>query len=82
MMLAVADAVQVVSTLYKNGIDQIGLILQEISQWMDKKGYHTLDELRGKLAKKNQKDPFAYKRAQYIDILMKSEEIFIKYPMR
>lgn len=82
MMLAGADAVQVVSTLYKNGIDQIGLILQEISQWMDKKGYHTLDELRGKLAKKNQKDPFAYKRAQYIDILMKSEEIFIKYPMR
>jgi dihydroorotate dehydrogenase (fumarate) len=28
------------------------------------------------------KDPFAYKRAQYIDILMKSEEIFKKYPTR
>lgn len=82
MILAGADTVQVVSTIYKNGIGQISRILNEINQWMEKKGYRTIDEFRGKLAKKNQKDPFAYKRAQYIDILMKSEEIFIKYPMR
>ena len=82
MILAGADAVQVVSTIYKNGIDQIGKILEELDQWMDSKKYGNIEAFKGKLARKNQKDPFAYKRAQYIDILMKSEEIFIKYPMR
>jgi dihydroorotate dehydrogenase (fumarate) len=82
MILAGADTVQVVSTIYKNGIGQITKILEELEQWMDSKKYENIDAFKGKLARKNQKDPFAYKRAQYIDILMKSEEIFIKYPMR
>jgi dihydroorotate dehydrogenase (fumarate) len=48
---------------------------------MDDKGYKNLDDFRGKLSRKNLKDPFAYQRAQYVDILTKSEEIFKKYPM-
>ncbi|GAB4324189.1 MAG: dihydroorotate dehydrogenase-like protein [Bacteroidales bacterium] len=80
MILAGADTVQVVSTLYKNKISQISSILKGIEQWMDGKGYTTLNDFRGKLSMKNINDPFAYKRAQYVDILMKSEEIFKKYP--
>ena len=48
---------------------------------MDQKGYKTLSDFRGKLSRKNLKDPYTYQRAQYVDILMKSEEIFKKYPM-
>jgi len=82
MLLAGADCVQVVSTLYKNGIGQISKIIEEVDTWMESKNYDTIDRFRGKLSRKNSKDPFAYKRAQYIDILMNSEEIFKKYPMR
>jgi dihydroorotate dehydrogenase (fumarate) len=82
MLLAGADCVQVVSTLYKNGISQITKMLTEIETWMEQKNYNTIDSFRGKLSKKQMKDPLAYKRAQYVDILMKSEEIFKKYPMR
>ena len=82
MLLCGADCVQVVSTLYKNGIGQITQMLNEIEEWMDKKEYATIDSFRGKLSRKQIKDPFVYKRAQYVDILMKSEEIFKKYPMR
>lgn len=81
MILAGADAVQVVSTLYKNGMGQISIILSELESWMKGKGYKSLDEFRGKLSNKTLKDPFTYKRAQYVDILMKSEEIFKKYPL-
>jgi len=42
---------------------------------MEDNNFSTLDDFRGKLAKKNLKDPFAYKRAQYVDILLNSEEI-------
>ncbi len=81
MVLAGADTVQVVSTLYKNGIGQISTIINEMETWMKKKDYKSLNEFRGKLSRKTLKDPFTYKRAQYVDILMKSEEIFKKYPM-
>jgi dihydroorotate dehydrogenase (fumarate) len=82
MILAGADTVQVVSTLYKNKIEQISAILTDIERWMDGKGYQKLNDFRGKMSMKNIKDPFAYRRAQYVDILLKSEEIFKKYPMR
>ena len=52
-----------------------------MNRWMDSKGYKTLDDFRGKLSRKNMKDSFTYQRAQYVDILMKSESIFKKYPM-
>ncbi|NQV02858.1 MAG: dihydroorotate dehydrogenase-like protein [Bacteroidia bacterium] len=82
MILAGADCVQVVSAIYKNGFPQVGKILKSLEEWMEEKEYATIEQFRGKLSRKNLKDPFAYKRAQYIDILMKSEEIFKLYPMR
>lgn len=82
MILAGADAVQVVSTIYKHGIGQIPKMLKEIDEWMEQKNYISIDQFRGKLSKKKLKDPFVYNRAQYVDILMKSEEIFKRYPMR
>ena len=81
MILVGADAVQMVSTIYRNSPTVVSDILIDLNKWMDDKGYKTLDEFRGKLSRKNMKDPFTYQRAQYVDILMKSESIFKKYPM-
>ena len=81
LLLAGADAVQIVSAIYKNNPVVVESILTEIQAWMGKKGYQKLDDFRGKLSRKNMKDPYTYQRAQYVDILMKSEEIFKKYPM-
>lgn len=81
LLLAGADTVQLVSTIYKNQPAYVATILGEVQAWMDKKGYKTLNDFRGNLSRKNLKDPYTYQRAQYVDILMKSEEIFKKYPM-
>lgn len=78
MLLAGADTVQVVSAVYKRGVNHITQMLKEIEAWMDKKGYTTLDQFRGKLSKDKLSDPFVYKRAQYVDILMKSD-LFVHY---
>lgn len=81
MILAGADVVQIVSTIYRNSPSVVSDILMDMNKWMDDKGYKSLEDFRGKLSRKNMKDPFAYQRAQYVDILMKSETIFKKYPM-
>ena len=77
LILAGSSCVQVVSTLYKNGISQIDKIKKELVIWMESKNYNSLEEFRGKLSKnKLGNDPFVYKRAQYVDLLIHSEEIF------
>ena len=81
MILAGADVVQMVSTIYRNSPSVVSEILMDMNKWMDEKGYKTLADFRGKLSRKNMKDPYTYQRAQYVDILMHSESIFKKYPM-
>jgi dihydroorotate dehydrogenase (fumarate) len=81
LILAGADTVQMVSTVYKNKPEVVSAILMDLNHWMDEHEFKSLDDFRGKLSRKNLKDPFVYQRGQYVDILMKSEEVFKKYPM-
>jgi len=81
MILAGANVVQVVSTIYKHGPSQITKMLDDMEIWMANKQYNNLNEFRGRMSKKNIKDPFAYRRAQYVDILMKSKQIFKNFPI-
>ncbi len=75
MILAGADTVQVVSTLYKNKPEHIATMLSEIEAWMESKKFNTLADFKGKLSKKEIKDPFIYKRGQYVDLLLGSDEL-------
>lgn len=75
MLLAGADCVQVVSTLYKHKPEHIATMLKDIETWMESKKYSSIIEFRGKLSKKELKDPFVYKRGQYIDLLLSSDQL-------
>ncbi|SMO67120.1 dihydroorotate dehydrogenase (fumarate) [Saccharicrinis carchari] len=79
VLLAGTDVVQVVSTVYKNGVSEITTMLEDLNVWMKNKGYTKLSDFKGKLSKENLTEPFAYKRAQYVDYLMKSKDIIKKY---
>jgi len=76
LILAGANNVQVVSTLYKNGLNHVEEMHKEMTAWMETKGYDSLDDFRGKLSRKKLNNPYIYKRAQYIDIILNSERIF------
>ena len=79
MILAGASAVQAVSTFYHNGVGHATEMLKELEEWMGRKGYDSIDAFRGKLSSNSINDPFVYKRAQYIDMLLKSEEHFTPF---
>ena len=80
MILAGAKCVQVVSTVYKNKVPYLTQIVADIEKWMNENSYASLDDFRGTLSKTNVKDPYAYQRAQYVDLLMKPFELMRKYP--
>jgi dihydroorotate dehydrogenase (fumarate) len=82
MILSGAACTQSVSAIYKYGAGHITKMLSEINTWMDKNSFKEINDFRGKLAKKNVKDPYFYERAQYIDILLKNETIIKKDFMR
>ncbi len=80
-ILAGADTVQIVSTIYQNGIKQITTMLEDLKNYMTKKKFNSISDFKGKMSKENLKSPYAYKRAQYVDFLMKSDKIQDKYPV-
>ncbi len=67
LILAGAKTVQLCSTIYKNGPDQISRILGEIEKWMERHNFSTIDDFRGKLSAENEET--SYRRAQYIKTL-------------
>jgi len=79
MILAGADAVQVVSTVYLNQIEVVTSMIKEMEKWMDSKGYDTIDSFRGKLSKNNSVNKLPYHRAQYMDFMMTTSQILKKY---
>jgi dihydroorotate dehydrogenase (fumarate) len=78
VLLAGADVFQMVSTLFRNKIEYIEVVLEEIAEWMDDKKYSTLADFRGKMSKKNNEDPWAYTRAKYVKILRQSGQFMQK----
>jgi dihydroorotate dehydrogenase (fumarate) len=66
MLLAGATVTQVCSTLYRNGVESIGPMLEGLSGWLDDRGFGSVDEMRGKLSSMNSENPELYERIQYI----------------
>ena len=69
-LLAGASVTQLCSTLYLNGLKQIGNILKEVEEWMKKHGYKSVDEIRAKLSQSESDHPELYERIQYIKALV------------
>ncbi len=65
-LLAGAKAVQVVSTLYRNGGEKIGEMLHETENWMKKQGFDSIDQFRGKMSQASSKHPAAFERVQFM----------------
>lgn len=65
-LLAGAKAVQVASTLYKNGFEQIGKMTQFLESWMNKHNFKTTDDFIGRLSLKAADNAAAYERVQFM----------------
>jgi dihydroorotate dehydrogenase (fumarate) len=65
-MLVGAKAVQVVSSIIKNGPAVISEMNKTLADWMDSKNYKTTNEFIGKLNQKNIRKPVLFERAQFM----------------
>lgn len=65
-ILAGAETVQLCTTLYKNGLGMISTINQEISEFMEKNNFSSVEQMRGRLNYSTIKDPAKYERVQFL----------------
>ncbi len=68
-LLAGADVAMTASALYKHGIDHLRTMERELTDWMERKQFASVDAFRGALSQQNITDTSGYERANYIRIL-------------
>lgn len=67
MLLAGASTVQLVSVLYRDGVNKINEILKGLEDWMIKHNFNSINEFQGMLSFAKTKTPEHYLRAQFIE---------------
>lgn len=65
-LLAGANAVQVVSSLYSNGPEYLSTMIKELSEWMESKNYKSINDFRGLLSQDKQVNPAVFERVQFM----------------
>ncbi|MCK5169992.1 MAG: dihydroorotate dehydrogenase-like protein [Bacteroidales bacterium] len=65
-ILAGANAVQIASAFYKNGKGIIKNMLGDLSTWMEKNSFKSLNDFRGKMSQDKAQNPAAYERMQFM----------------
>lgn len=66
LLLAGADAVQVASCLYKNGVTYLGEMLDRLESWMSRKRFRTINDFKGKMSQDKSVDPSVFDRMQFM----------------
>jgi dihydroorotate dehydrogenase (fumarate) len=67
-LLAGANAVQVASCLYKNGVPYLKEMLERLETWMSRKGFKTIAGFKGKMSQSKSSDPSVFERMQFMRV--------------
>ena len=75
-LLAGADVVMTASALLRHGVGHTTVLLDGLEDWMRRKGFATLDDVRGLLAVPAGVDQGAYERAGYVAALERARTTY------
>jgi dihydroorotate dehydrogenase (fumarate) len=68
-LLAGADVVMTASALLRHGTEYAGVLLDGLSSWMARKGFRSVDDVRGMLSVPHDVDRATYERTGYVRAL-------------
>ena len=71
--MAGADVVMTTSSLLRHGIDYLGVLRDDLNDWLERHGFASLAPLRGSMSLSRVADPSAFERANYIRMLEEFE---------
>ncbi len=68
-LMAGANVTMMASELLRNGEGRIGVVVQELQDWMEEHEYVSVDQMRGSMSQRNVAEPAAFERANYMKVL-------------
>ena len=68
-LMAGADVVMSTSALLRHGPSWLTAVRRDLVEWMERKGYESVDQLRGSMSQRAMPESMAFVRANYIRIL-------------
>jgi len=69
VLLAGADVAMMCSALLRHGIDHLKAVRSELEQFMEQKGYESVEQMKGVLSQRRCAEPAAFERANYMKAL-------------
>ena len=66
VMMVGANVAMMTSALLKNGIDHLSVVERGVADWMERREYVSIEQMRGSMSQINSDDPSAFERAQYM----------------
>jgi dihydroorotate dehydrogenase (fumarate) len=76
-LAAGADVVMTTSALLRQGPEHAGVLISELTSWLQDRGYASVSELRGAVSQETVRDPAAFERAHYLDTLTRYASTFL-----
>jgi dihydroorotate dehydrogenase (fumarate) len=78
-LLAGADVVMSASALLRHGLGHVRILLTGLTQWMARKGFSSVDQMRGLLSAPASANLPAMERAGYVDILTTARTTYLAW---
>jgi len=69
MLMVGATVVQVCSSLLRNGVGHLRVMMDEMRSWMEENEYGSVEMMRGSMSQEACADPTAFERANYMKLL-------------
>ncbi|MBS2099248.1 dihydroorotate dehydrogenase-like protein [Carboxylicivirga linearis] len=66
MLMAGASSVEMVSAVYKEGPEVIRWMLGEVEKWMERRGYESINDFKGRLSQGQSSNPEVFERVQFM----------------
>jgi dihydroorotate dehydrogenase (fumarate) len=69
LLLVGADVTMMASALFRHGPEHLGVVLRDLTTWLEEHEYTSVEQLKGSLSQANVPDPEAFARANYMRML-------------
>ncbi len=69
VLLAGADVAMSTSALLRNGPEHLSVLRDGLTNWLEDRGYVSVSQMRGSVSARSVRDPDAYERANYLEVL-------------
>jgi len=69
VVMSGADVTMFCAALLKNGIGRLSEIKKDMAEWMEKRGYESIEQIKGMMSHKSVENPAAFERANYMKAL-------------